>query len=176
MFTEKCVFCVKHLEHNLTHPHMFSQEGAGPLRDGDRSHTPLLPHFPKSPSTYNLIRGSTRCSVCSFVQRGSERALLARASRRWHAASVRVLGGFPESRPEKTNRVNAGSRNKYHHSAARYRDTLYNGLKTHTLTHKLTLTHRHTPDRKENLTHSNTWGPHMTVGTKLRSSEVPTAL
>lgn len=112
-------------------PHMFSQKDAESLRDWDLSRTPRLFPFPRNPSAYNLIRGSTRCSVCSFVRRGSERALLARAWRRWHAASLRVLGGFPKPRPRKKNRVNAGSRNKYHSSAAQYRDTASNLIQKH---------------------------------------------
>ena len=43
-------------------------EGASSPRDRDLSRSPRLSQFPRSPSTYNLIRGSTRCSVCSFVR------------------------------------------------------------------------------------------------------------
>lgn len=105
--------------------HMFSQKDVESLRNsrrGDLSRTTAPPASQKSRHLQpDPLR--TRCSVCSFVQRVSERAMLARAWRRWHAASLRVLGGFPESRPEKKDRVNAGSRNKYLRSAPHYRTT-----------------------------------------------------
>lgn len=73
--------------------------------------------------SYNLIHSGTRCSVCSFVQRVSERALLARVSRRWQVVSIRVLGGFPESRPEK--KAAEWEWNKYLSSAPRCRNTWF---------------------------------------------------
>lgn len=89
----------------------------------DVSCTAWLFPFLRNPGTYNLICHSTLCTICSFMRWGSERVLLARATRCWHATPLHVLGGFPEPRPRKKNRVNAGSRNKYQCCAAWCRST-----------------------------------------------------
>lgn len=110
----------------FTHPHMFLQQDCSvpqkPPPWGSVTYPAARPVSQKSWS-YNLIHSGTRCSVCSFVQRVSERALLARVSRRWQVVSIRVLGGFPESRPEK--KAAEWEWNKYLSSAPRCRNTWF---------------------------------------------------